>query len=75
MKKRHFTDLQYKLLIMRKAGQSTELIASELGVHPTTVRAKERAIMKGINSRVYQVPAELEFIQQPDLFEDQKHAN
>lgn len=69
MKKRSFTDQQYKLLVMRKAGESTEAIACQLGVHAATVRAKERAIMKGINKRAYQVPVELEFIQQPDLFD------
>lgn len=69
MKKRAFTDQQYRLLVLRKAGQSTEAIACELGVCPATIKAKERAIMRGVNQRAYLVPPELEFIQQPDLFD------
>jgi DNA-binding CsgD family transcriptional regulator len=70
MKKRAFTEQQAKLLRMRKVGATTDAIAQALGVHVATVSAKERAIKRGVNRRAYLVPPELEFIQQPDLFDE-----
>lgn len=70
MKKRSFTVQQTTLLQMRKVGATTDAIAQALGVHAATVRAKERAISVGISKRSYLVPPELEFIQQPDLFDE-----
>ncbi len=68
MKQRELTENQLTVLTMRQQGYEIGQIAHRLGLQVQTIRAKERALKKGLTKNAYVLPPELEQPQN-DIFQ------